>query len=378
LSQSSGVPDDSWIFYGDSITLNFANHGDQYDGTQDSISIPENIHDVFFQYFPAVENGGINCAQTSDAVANIESWLSVFPGKYVGLSYGTNDATGNTSPDTFYANYAQLVQKVLGSGKVPIVPKIPWGWDSSLQANGPALNDKIELLYRNFPAIIKGPDFWTFFDQNKDFIDKGDVHPTASGYYQMKKLWVQTMIQSIYKTSPARYPVSIPSPASSPGLLRTPSPVPTPEGIRYYIYHDSLVNGWSDSSDASTVNWSDTQMPYLGSGSISWIANQAWAGLGFENYAPGFDTSGFTTLTFALQATRTNQELAVYINDAAGTTDTMMLSNYGGPPPVGSYRVYNIPLSALNATNKNIHRIIIQEYMGAAEPVVHVDEVGLK
>ncbi|HEY9061222.1 MAG TPA: hypothetical protein VIO64_12080 [Pseudobacteroides sp.] len=41
--------------------------------------------------FPIAEGGGIGSLLSSHGAANISTWLSVFPGKYVGLAYGTND-----------------------------------------------------------------------------------------------------------------------------------------------------------------------------------------------------------------------------------------------------------------------------------------------
>jgi hypothetical protein len=107
--------------------------------------------------------------------------LQLFPGKYVGLSYGTNDALGCTNAAKFYANYFTMVRVVLTRGKIPVVPHIPWGRSANIQKCAPALNCKIDDLYRAFPQILKGPDFWTLFQKHQELISDDALHPTQIG-----------------------------------------------------------------------------------------------------------------------------------------------------------------------------------------------------
>src|SRR5207244_13177247 len=88
----------------------------------------------------------------------VPGWLNIFPGTYVGLAYGTNDANGCMDPDAFYNNYVVMVQAVLNAGDVPIVPTIPWARTQEVQDCGPGLNAKIAELYANFPQVVHGPD----------------------------------------------------------------------------------------------------------------------------------------------------------------------------------------------------------------------------
>ena len=48
--------------------------------------------DVNPALFPAQEAGGIGFLTSADGAKYINTWLQLFPGKYVALSYGTNDA----------------------------------------------------------------------------------------------------------------------------------------------------------------------------------------------------------------------------------------------------------------------------------------------
>ena len=82
---------DSWIFYGDSITEDGMPH-EPVSGSSPNFS--QLVNAVRPAYFPAYEDGGIGGLVSGDGASHINSWLSTFPGRYVGLAYGTNDANG--------------------------------------------------------------------------------------------------------------------------------------------------------------------------------------------------------------------------------------------------------------------------------------------
>ena len=137
--------------------------------------------------FPVQENVGNSGRTSGDGAAHIQTWLELFPGRYVALSYGTNDANRARpgEPDlasAFYASYATMVEAVLAAGKVPVVPKIPWARTATVQANGPVLNAKLDELYLAYPEIVRGPDFWAYFQENQGLISHDGVHPTGPGY----------------------------------------------------------------------------------------------------------------------------------------------------------------------------------------------------
>ncbi len=184
---------DSWIFFGDSITAGgmmncygtgFATYINQLDD----------------RYFPVQENGGIGGIRSVDGAANIDRWLSYFPGKYVSIAYGTNDAWGNqTGADAFYENTAYMVEQVIAAGKTPIVPKIPYATIADINTYLDEYNAKIDLIYENYPDVIPGPDFDTFFRENPDGLSSDGVHPNDTGYDGMRQLWAQTMYERVYQ-----------------------------------------------------------------------------------------------------------------------------------------------------------------------------------
>ncbi|TMF59872.1 MAG: SGNH/GDSL hydrolase family protein, partial [Chloroflexi bacterium] len=131
------------------------------------------------------------------------------------MAYGTNDAGWNVSPAAFYDNYVVMIQAVLAAGKIPIVPRIPWGCTSNILANVPALNQKIDALYAAYPQIIRGPDLWAYFQANQSQISADCVHPSDQGYFGMRRLWADTMLASVYA-------------APSPSTLQLTSSTSTP------------------------------------------------------------------------------------------------------------------------------------------------------
>lgn len=191
---AAGLADD-WIFYGDSITAGAMGHL-----TMGGIpSFAQLINAKAAPHFPVEESGGISYLTSVDGANHINGWLPLFPGKYVALSYGTNDANGCVNPQTFYANYTNMIQAVLAASKVPVIPHFPWGRTDNIQQCGPALNAQIDRLYKAFPQIIKGPDLWTFFQQHQAFISNDNIHPTDEGAGQYRQQWANAMLKEVYK-----------------------------------------------------------------------------------------------------------------------------------------------------------------------------------
>ena len=181
---------DDWMFYGDSITAGAMAHT-----TLSGVNaFSQLIQAKKPKSFPVQEDGGIGYLGSADAVKYINTWLPLFPGKYVGLSYGSNDANSCLDPVSFYNNYTSLVEAVLQAGKIPVIPHIPWGRVAAIQKCGPALNAQIDALYKAFPQIIHGPDFWTFFLHNQSLISQDNIHPTDAGFAAYRQQWATTML----------------------------------------------------------------------------------------------------------------------------------------------------------------------------------------
>lgn len=189
---SLGVEDD-WIFYGDSISA--AGMAVTPQGGQGTFAQMINLRAP--AQFPIQEAGGTGYLRSDESARRINEWLATFPGTYVGLSFGSNDC-GATSPDEFYRNYATMVDAVLRAGKTPVVSKIPWAKNPHVQTYGPILNAKIDELYAAYPQIVRGPDFWAFFEANPGLISKDDLHPSPEGEVAYRQQWADQMLAAVY------------------------------------------------------------------------------------------------------------------------------------------------------------------------------------
>jgi lysophospholipase L1-like esterase len=190
---SAGLPDD-WIFFGDSITAGAMGHT-----TVGGVAaFAQLVNAKASAYFPLQEAGGIGYLTSADGAQYLSTWLALFPGKYVGLSYGTNDANGCVSATSFYQNYVKMVQAVLAAGKIPVIPHIPWGRTSNIQNCAPGLNARIDALYQAYPQIIKGPDLWAYFQAHQSLISSDNIHPSDTGFGAYRQQWANTMLTEVY------------------------------------------------------------------------------------------------------------------------------------------------------------------------------------
>ena len=192
--------DDDWIVYGDSITAGSANFSGSPYGPAGQL-----VHAANQQYDPIFEYGGTGSIKSKDGVKYIDQWLSIFPGHYVGVVLGTNDAWGNShGMDKYEQNMDIIIQKIIAAGKVPVVAKIPWSAEAGVANNAPQYNERIDALYAKYPQVLKGPDFWTVFQGHRDWLGPDGVHPSPKGYGMMRKAWAETMLAIGNRQGPAR------------------------------------------------------------------------------------------------------------------------------------------------------------------------------
>jgi lysophospholipase L1-like esterase len=205
-SANNGVTD-GWFFNGDSITANCMRHNsvlaeDQNNpGKQITLYTPSfgvQVNAIVGNNTPAQENGGIPGFTSGDMTAYLAGWLQHIPSKFVTLNLGSNDAANGGSATTYYANMQQLVQTVIAAGKIPVVPTIPYSTDPKKMANIPALNDQIRALYLAYPIIVPGPDLWTYFMNNPQYISTDHLHPNAQGCVAYRTLWSQFAASTMY------------------------------------------------------------------------------------------------------------------------------------------------------------------------------------
>jgi lysophospholipase L1-like esterase len=197
---------DSYLLLGDSITSNCWEVATNAYPTE---QLGTQINAAKSTRFPIVTEAGIPGLTAASPLATtpyskpvIQQWLSDFPAvKFVGLSYGTNDANQGVSAATYCSNMRTMVQYVIAAGKTPIIPTIAASPSSAVQSNAPAMNACLATLKQNYPAIISGPDLWTLFSGHSTsdgrFLDT--LHPSlGTGCTALQNAWTNAMISAEY------------------------------------------------------------------------------------------------------------------------------------------------------------------------------------
>jgi hypothetical protein len=169
---------DSWLFMGDSITFAAM--------TYYQSDLPALVEKATAVRHPAIIDGAIAGTSALTAVNVLDDTMKALPGPFVVLAYGTNDL-----PDEFAGNMETLVEKVIATGRVPVVPHMPWS--DQRTDRGPAINASIDALYAKYPSILRGPDLWAFFENRTDLVPPGDLHPNDVGKEELRKQWAAVM-----------------------------------------------------------------------------------------------------------------------------------------------------------------------------------------
>ena len=125
-------------------------------------------------------------------------WIKHFPGRYVGLAFGTNDINYWTSDEDLYNNYKIMVEAVLKAGKIPVVPTVPWFRDTGGAERAEHINSIIDQVRADYPQIVDGPDFWTYYYTNQNMISDDNLHPSWEGYLMYRRLWAEKMLEIVY------------------------------------------------------------------------------------------------------------------------------------------------------------------------------------
>jgi lysophospholipase L1-like esterase len=198
---------DSWLFLGDSITA-FALRNDGADiGAR---SFAELVNAANPTFFPAEEGAGEGGWSSGTPLANgsgaggsgtiFDTWVKTFPGRYICLSYGTNDGadTANMGATPTYDNLVTMVTKVIAAGKVPCIPHVPWATDAAHQKNAQLINTAIDALYAKYPAVVKGPDLYSVLEGHTELY-QDNLHPNSQGRETYRQAWASTLTASVYR-----------------------------------------------------------------------------------------------------------------------------------------------------------------------------------
>lgn len=206
VNDASNGSNDTWLILGDSITQDDMGH-------YEPSNFMQQVNAAHPTYFPSQINGGIggwdseSPLQTDPRTGQmyIDEFLASFPGRYVSLDYGTNDANeGGPLVSQYPANMTTLINKVVAAGKIPVLRKsIPWGCTAGIQANGPTINADLQQLLAQYPQAIAGPDEWSYFQAHQSLISGDCIHPTiGNGNAAYRQVYVQALLSSAYANLP--------------------------------------------------------------------------------------------------------------------------------------------------------------------------------
>jgi hypothetical protein len=143
------------------------------------------------------------------------------------------------------------------------------------------------------------------------------------------------------------------------------------------IYTDQLVSGFQNWGWA-TLDFSNPSMVHSGTSSISVTITGPWQGI--QIYRDDMDSSLFSSISFWINGGASGgQQLQVF--GMLDITNQIAWQRPGYPLPTlgtNTWQQVMIPLSSLGVGNtNNFTGIVVQDAIGAAQPVFYLDDIEL-
>jgi hypothetical protein len=161
------------------------------------------------------------------------------------------------------------------------------------------------------------------------------------------------------------------APASSSTARPSDAAIADSSDPDYWIYADSLVNGWRNYSWAA-VDLSATSPIHTGSHSIE-VTCGAFEALYMNHNA--FDSGSYAAITFWIHGGPTGGQLLQVQGLLAGNPQTAIALQ---PLAANTWQQIIIPLASLGVANKpNLDGLWIQDATGSAQPPFFVDDIKL-
>jgi hypothetical protein len=168
----------------------------------------------------------------------------------------------------------------------------------------------------------------------------------------------------------APVPVITPVPA--------PAPIPAPTSAASWVYYNGVFDWPGDYSFAASPDYTDTSgAPLSGAHDIK-VTSSSWGG--WLPYALNwkFNAAPYTSLTFSLKPTRSDQTWQVYFVKVGDIPVGIAIdvAQYGPQPVAGQWGTYTVPLAALGVAGTSIYKFAIQDQTGANDNTWYIDNVG--
>ena len=158
-------------------------------------------------------------------------------------------------------------------------------------------------------------------------------------------------------------------------LLASALLAPAARASSLAIYADALASGWNNGSWAD-VSLDATSPVHSGAKSASVTVRAGYEG--FQVCHLGFSTAGYTQLRFWINGgTAGGQRLLVYATRVGDTADHLLIKQVVAQPGANTWREVQIPLAEIEADNRTIRCIVVQDASGAAQPTFFLDDLRL-
>jgi hypothetical protein len=169
--------------------------------------------------------------------------------------------------------------------------------------------------------------------------------------------------------------------AVTPQPLPAPTPIPTPvptTAAAAWVYYNGVFDWPGDYSFAASPDYTDTSgAPLSGAHDIK-VTSSSWGG--WLPYALhwNFNAAPYSSLTFSLKPTRSDQTWQVYFVKVGDIPVGIAIdvTQYGPTPVVGQWGTYTVPLKALGVAGTSIYKFAIQDQTGANDNTWYIDNVG--
>jgi hypothetical protein len=128
------------------------------------------------------------------------------------------------------------------------------------------------------------------------------------------------------------------------------------------------------------VNLASTSYVHSGTVAVSYTITGAYGAFAPQLSSGSFDTAPFTNIRFWVNGEAAGgQQLALTVKFASTNTwgKVIKIDPYitGGSVGAGQWRLVDLPLSVLGASNTTINRIALQGSIATAQPSVSVDDI---
>ncbi|MBC7541290.1 MAG: hypothetical protein H7338_01015, partial [Candidatus Sericytochromatia bacterium] len=186
-----------WLILGDSITSSSLLRQAAWERTHRDKRTP----------LPVFINGGTSGDTAANGLTQLAKALPLCPpGTFVGLAYGTNDATQAVPLPQFAGQLQRMIAAIRQRGCLPMLARPPWNPNPRLASYVTA----IDRLTRDH-GLPPGPDLYGWFRQRPQELGPDHLHPTATGEESVQRLWQLAAMRLVSPPSP---PVASAQPAT--------------------------------------------------------------------------------------------------------------------------------------------------------------------